>query len=143
MRSGLVLILLAVVWSVKAQKAPTIRCGRYTHRIINVGKNTFSVFKTEKETRRCTIIYKVSSGCSKAKLTCGAFFLPNKDPFSCERGDRMYVKASGTQPRAYCDTNKPTNNFPAVAPKLKVITTLHADKMYPNKGVTCRVQCDD
>ena len=100
MRIGLVLLLLAVLCSVQAQRAPTIRCGRYTHKIIKVGKETFSVFKTEKETRRCTIIYKVTGGCTKAKLTCGAFFLPNKDPFTCERGDRMYVKASGTQPRA-------------------------------------------
>merc|ERR1712142_349947 len=137
---GLALLCLSMV---SAQKAPTITCGKYTHRIIEVGKKTWSVFQTQKETRRCTLIYKVTGGCQKANLRCGAFFLPNKDPYTCEKGDRMYVKAAGTKPRPYCEHKKPTKNFPAVAEKLKIIVTLNPDKGYPNKGVKCSVTCDD
>merc|ERR1711970_1359808 len=137
------ILFTATEWT-NAQKEPTITCGTNTHRILYVGPNTKSVFKTQRETRRCTLIYKATPGCPQgAILTCGAFFLPNKDPFKCRRGDRMYVKASGTKPRPYCEHRKPTRNFPAVAQKLKVVVSINPDKMYPEKGVTCRVECDN
>ena len=40
-------------------KDPTILCGKNTHKTVYVGQNTKSVFRTQRETRRCSLIYKV------------------------------------------------------------------------------------
>merc|ERR1711892_1471816 len=72
MRTASILLAICLVVAAQAQttpppkearaKAPSILCGTNTHRIINVGPNTNSVFKTQRNTRRCTLIYKVNSG---------------------------------------------------------------------------------
>ena len=36
-----------------------VKCGRYSHKIFNVGENSNHVFETDKETKRCVAIYKV------------------------------------------------------------------------------------
>merc|ERR1711915_444921 len=112
---------------------------------IEVGKKTMSAFQTQALTRRCTLVYKLTGGCNQSSLTCGSFFLPNKDPQKCRRGDRMYVRSAGTQPRAYCDTTKPTRNFPVVSQggDLKITVDMSASSMYPKKGVKCVVKCDN
>jgi hypothetical protein len=44
----------------------------------------------------------------------------------------------------YCEKTKPTRAFPAISPgKLKVTISMHPAKMYPNKGMTCTVKCDN
>merc|ERR1711915_1013258 len=43
---------------------PTIMCGKSTHKIIEVGKKTMSVFQTQTLTRRCTLVSKLTGGCS-------------------------------------------------------------------------------
>merc|ERR1711915_94051 len=53
---------------------PTIMCGKSTHKIIEVGKKTMSVFQTQMLTRRCTLVYKLTGGCNQSSLTCGSFF---------------------------------------------------------------------
>eukprot|EP00091_Calanus_sinicus_P025681 TRINITY_DN993_c0_g1_i3.p1 TRINITY_DN993_c0_g1~~TRINITY_DN993_c0_g1_i3.p1 ORF type:complete len:156 (-),score=35.87 TRINITY_DN993_c0_g1_i3:231-698(-) len=155
MRTSTLLLAICLVYAVKSQTTgppakeskkqdPTILCGKNTHKIVNIGANTVSVFKTQRHTRRCTIIYKLAGSCTASILTCGAFYLPNKDEFKCRRGDRMYVKAAGGQPRSYCEKNKPTKSFPAISPgKLKVTISIHPSKMYPSKGATCTVKCDN
>ena len=56
----------------------------------------------------------------------------------------MYVRSAGSQPRAYCENNKPTKNFPVVSQggDLKITVDLEGSKEYPKKGVKCVVKCD-
>merc|ERR1712215_127952 len=83
------------------------------------------------------------NGCTQMKMYCGRFFVPNKDDFRCRRGDKFLGKAKGAKPKVYCNTNKPTKDFPALSTgALKMWYTAKMSKTYPNKGVTCKVMCD-
>ena len=85
----------------------------------------------------------MDSGCSAMKLVCGRYFVPNKDDFRCRRGDKFYVKSSGSKPRVFCNKRKPTVDFPVLASgNLKLWYLAGTSKQYPNKGVTCKVTCD-
>ena len=135
-------------------------CGRYTTKTVKIGANTNSVFQTERQTKRCTVLYKVrekstersfsnrfsiqlDTDCTNMKLTCKRYFVPNKDDFRCRRGDKFFVKSSGSKPRVWCNKRKPTEDFPVLSSgSLKVWYQAKQSKQYPNKGVTCKVTCD-
>merc|ERR1719228_2051675 len=123
-------------------------CGKYTTRHIEVGNNETSTITSTKDTGRCKVVYDMASGatnCTKLEFTCGRFFLPNKDPAKCRRGSKMFVKVDDMKPRVYCDRNKPTFDYPAVADKdfriwINMQEVYEVDK-WPAAGVTCRVNC--
>ena len=78
------------------------------------------------------------------KMVCGRYFVPNKDDFRCRRGDKFWVKSSGTKPRVWCNRRKPTEDFPVLSTgNLKVWYMATMSKQYPNKGVKCKVTCDN
>eukprot|EP00091_Calanus_sinicus_P014656 TRINITY_DN3228_c0_g1_i6.p1 TRINITY_DN3228_c0_g1~~TRINITY_DN3228_c0_g1_i6.p1 ORF type:complete len:140 (-),score=21.93 TRINITY_DN3228_c0_g1_i6:53-472(-) len=126
-----------------AHTAQSLLCGRYTTKTVRVGASTKSVFQTQRQTRRCTVLYKLEDDCSNMKLTCKRYFVPNKDDFRCRRGDKFFVKSSGSKPRVFCNKKKPTEDFPVLSTgSLKVWYQAKPSKEYPNKGVTCKVVCD-
>merc|ERR1711910_228861 len=117
--------LLLAICLAQTAKSMSVTCGRYTTKTIKIGASTVSVFKTQRQTKRCTALYKVD------------------DDFRCRRGDKFLVKAKGAKPKVYCNTNKPMKDFPALSTgALKVWYTAKQSKTYPNKGVTCKVMCD-
>merc|ERR1712008_310320 len=82
-------------------------CGRYTTKTVKVGASSVKVFKTERQTKRCTVLFKLDSDCTAMKLVCGRYFVPNKDDFRCRRGDKFYVKSSGSKPRVFLTRESP------------------------------------
>jgi len=123
--------------------AQSFMCGRHTTKTITIGQTSESVFETQRQTKRCVALYKLDSTCKQMKLVCGRFFVPNKDDFRCRRGDKFYVKAAGAKPKVFCNTRKPTKDFPALSSgTMKIWYLAMQSKMYPNKGVTCKVSCD-
>merc|ERR1712183_55905 len=135
--------LLLAICLAQTAKSMSVTCGRYTTKTIKIGASTVSVFKTQRQTKRCTALYKVDDDCPQMKMYCGRFFVPNKDDFRCRRGDKFLVKAKGAKPKVYCNTNKPMKDFPALSTgALKVWYTAKQSKTFPNKGVTCKVMCD-
>ena len=78
------------------------------------------------------------------KLVCKRFFVPNKDDYMCRRGDKFFAKAAGGKPKVFCNTRKPTEEFPTLSTgSIKVWYIAKQSKQYPNKGATCIVTCDD
>merc|ERR1711915_1088342 len=126
------------------QATYSMKCGRYTTKTLKIGTNTKSVFETQRQTKRCTVLYKLTGGCNQMKMWCNSFFVPNKDDFRCRRGDKFWVKSSGSKPRVFCNKGKPTQEFPAYSNgNLKVWYQAKQSKQYPNKGATCIVTCDN
>ena len=39
---------------------PDVKCGRWTNRVVNIGKNSEADFEADKKTKRCTVLYKAS-----------------------------------------------------------------------------------
>merc|ERR1712002_159197 len=135
---------LAIILLHTAQSGPTYNCGKNSHKVVRVSAGQTYLFKATRDTRRCVVLYKVTPSCSEMKLFCGSFFLPNKDDFRCRRGDKMLVKAMGTKPAVYCNSRKPRKNFPVLSERgIKIWTDIRPSKMYPSKGFTCVVQCND
>jgi hypothetical protein len=125
------------------QPGDAFKCGRYTTKTIGITPTSKSVLETQKFTKRCTVLYKPLGGCTKIKMVCGRFYLPNKDDFMCRRGDKMFVKSSSAKPKVYCNKNKPTKDFPASSNgALKVWVKKSFMTKYPNKGATCKFTCD-
>merc|ERR1712013_566462 len=50
---------------------------------------------------RCTVLYKLTS-CKEMRMTCQKFYVDNRDPYKCKRGDTFTVKSKGRKPKAYC-----------------------------------------
>merc|ERR1711970_48099 len=135
---------LAIILLHTAYSGPTYNCGRNSHKVVRVGAGVTYLFKATRETRRCVVLYKISGSCSEMKLSCGGFFLPNKDDFRCRRGDKMLVKSMGSKPAVYCNSRKPMKNFPVLSRGgIKIWTDIRPSKMYPSKGLTCAVTCND
>ena len=40
--------------------APNVICGRWSNRVVNIGKNSAAEFEADKLTKRCTVLYKAS-----------------------------------------------------------------------------------
>merc|ERR1719474_2255656 len=121
--------------------APSFTCGKFTTRTVLIGKNTVSVVKSAKGTTRCTVLYKLSD-CSEMKMTCQKFYVDNRDPYKCKRGDTFNVKSAGGKPMSYCKRNKPNERFPVLSRKnMKMWYTASGGKRYPNKGFSCTVVC--
>merc|ERR1712212_822646 len=97
-------VILQIVSAMEMEKEPKegrggppdVVCGAWTNRVVNIGKNSAATFEADKSTKRCTVLYKLTD-CKEMELTCSYLLVDNKDPFACERGDRMYVKSSGVQ----------------------------------------------
>ena len=77
------------------------------------------------------------------KMTCQKFFVPNKDPHKCKKGDTFNVKSRGGKPLTFCNRNKPTDSFPVLSDgKLKMWYTAGRSKGYPRKGFSCTTICN-
>merc|ERR1712037_823246 len=69
-------------------------CKRYTVKQIDISGNQTGnmseIFRTTKDTQRCSAVYKLdNTTCSSMQLTCGRWYLPNKDPVQCRRGGKF------------------------------------------------------
>merc|ERR1712013_444327 len=82
--------------------SPSFTCGKYTTRTVLIG------------TMRCTVLYKLTS-CEEMRMTCRKFYVDNRDPYKCKRGDTYTVKSKGRKPKAYCKRNKPNDRYPAIS----------------------------
>merc|ERR1712189_105262 len=83
-------------------------CKRYTVKQIDIsGNNTGNmseIFRTTKDTQRCSAVYKLdNTTCSSMQLTCGRWYLPNKDTVQCRRGDKFLIKVDDSKPRVFCE----------------------------------------
>merc|ERR1711931_309729 len=81
--------------------APSFTCGRYTTRTVLIGSSTVSNVASAKGTRRCAILYKLTD-CNEMKLTCTKFYVDNRDPYKCRRGDVFNVRSTGGKPMKFC-----------------------------------------
>merc|ERR1719427_1016981 len=114
---------------------------RYTTRTVLIGASTESVVASQKGTKRCTVLYKLTD-CKEMKMTCQKFYVDNRDPYKCKRGDTFNVKSAGGKPMSYCKRNKPNERFPVLSRKnMKMWYTASGGKRYPNKGFSCTVVC--
>merc|ERR1719431_1121517 len=96
-------------------------CKRYTVREIDITDNTT---------------------CSSMQLTCGRWYLPNKDPVQCRRGDKFLIKVDDSKPRVFCEHDKPTSYYPAYSfQRMKVWFSAAVDSKFPNSGATCKIKC--
>merc|ERR1712128_159912 len=121
--------------------SPSFTCGKYTTRTVLIGSSTTSVIKSDRGTMRCTVLFKLSD-CKEMKMTCQKFYVDNRDPYKCKRGDTFNVKAKGGKPMSYCKRNKPNERYPAVSTgNMKVWYTAMGGKRYPKKGFSCTTVC--
>merc|ERR1712123_560525 len=74
--------------------SPSFTCGKYTTRTVLIGSGTTSVIKSDRGTMRCTVLFKLSD-CKEIKMTCQKFYVDNRDPYKCKRGDTFNIKAKG------------------------------------------------
>ena len=79
--------------------SPSFTCGKYTTRTVLIGASTTSVVASQKGTMRCTVLYKLTS-CKEMRMTCQKFYVDNRDPYKCKRGDTFTVKSKGRKPKA-------------------------------------------
>jgi len=128
--------------------SPNVVCGSWTNRVVEVGAMTEAKFETSRDTRRCVVLYKPVGTCTSMKLTCKKFYVDNRDPVMCKRGDVFITKSGETQPRRFCKRDGPTNNFPAMAPDSTNLRAWYVNDIglndygrYPSKGVKCFVCC--
>merc|ERR1719219_3214268 len=85
---------------------------------------------------RCTVLFKLTD-CKEMRMTCQKFYVDNRDPYKCKRGDTFTVKSKGRKPKAYCKRNKPNDRYPAMSDgNMKMWYTAKGGKRYPKKG--CR-----
>ena len=49
--------------------APNVVCGRWSNRVVNIGKNSAAEFEASKKTVRCTVLYKLTD-CAEMEVTC-------------------------------------------------------------------------
>merc|ERR1712123_50568 len=85
--------------------SPSFTCGKYTTRTVLIGSSITSVIKSDKGTRRCTVLFKLSD-CAEMKMTCQKFYVDNRDPYKCKRGDTFNVKARAA---SQCPTARGTS----------------------------------
>jgi len=134
-------------------KDTDIKCGKWTNVIATVFPDTKGVtMETTKGTRRCTVLFKPGADegyqCTELELTCSKFFVDNRDPWKCKRGDQFWTKSGDTKPRVWCKRDGPTKNYPVLAPDETNIKAWYINKMYindmrryPKKGIKCTVKC--
>merc|ERR1711935_330815 len=137
-------LLLSIIGAEGENVLKPVNCAKYTTKTITITTDSESIFTTAKDTSRCVAHYKTHATCDEMIMTCNRFFLPNKDPFMCRRGDTLYTKADGSQPKVYCDHRKPIPDYPVIANStLKVwyIAKKAEAQMYPDKGATCTIKC--
>merc|ERR1712025_1026250 len=118
-------------------------CGKYTTKRVKVKASTIGTFTVQRRTKRCIAYYTVEDSCSEMKLTCSSFFVDNRDPIKCKKGDRFLVKVSGhRKPMSYCKNHKPTERFPVLSKKkMKVWFVAENDVRYKSKFISCQVEC--
>jgi hypothetical protein len=61
--------------------APHVVFGRWSNRVVNIGKNSAAEFEADKKTKRCTVLYKLTD-CAEIELTCQYLLVDNRDPES-------------------------------------------------------------
>jgi len=127
-----------------------VDCGRWTNVVVDIDgySNETCSYRTNKHTRRCTVLYKPVN-CSEIMFTCSKCLLDNRDPLHCKKGDTLFTKpADDEQPMSWCKRECPTTNFPAVSPfgNMKVwyvrgdVDQLGKNR-YSAKGVYCEASC--
>merc|ERR1712119_167989 len=142
------LVLVLVYAHVQAKElkegqtlSPSFTCGKYTTRTVLIGADTTSVVESQKGTMRCTVLFKLTN-CKEMRMTCQKFYVDNRDPYKCKRGDTFTVKSKGRKPKAYCKRNKPNDRYPAMSNgNMKMWYTAKGGKRYPKKGFSCTTVC--
>jgi len=121
---------------------PTVVCGRYTSKTVVVGALTEAEFITSKETRRCTVLYKMDATCTQMNMVCPKFYVDNHDPYKCRRGDFFTTKCKEGKPHFFCKDEGPNDNYPVLCEgNLKATYVAEGGKRYPEKGVNCIIKC--
>merc|ERR1711936_684257 len=119
---------------------------------IMVTAGTYSMIKTKRETRHCTVEYKLSLTCKEMKLSCKYFNLPNENPAKCNRGDFLRVKVGLKQgnPKVlrFCESQSPTVYNPLLSDKslrVQYRAVRRSDQMgavqWARRGMVCFVVC--
>eukprot|EP00091_Calanus_sinicus_P017533 TRINITY_DN378_c0_g1_i13.p1 TRINITY_DN378_c0_g1~~TRINITY_DN378_c0_g1_i13.p1 ORF type:complete len:164 (-),score=34.92 TRINITY_DN378_c0_g1_i13:66-557(-) len=125
--------------------APNVICGRWSNRVVNIGKNSAAEFEAGKSTKRCTVLYKLTD-CKEMELTCSYLLIDNRDPDRCKKGNVFTVKAAGQQPKRFCKRDTLTSEFPARSRGTMKIwytgtTGMLGTGRYMEQGVKCTVVC--
>merc|ERR1711928_31886 len=147
MNYSMVTLLGLLVALTLLSSAHAFDCKRYTVKQIEISGNQTGnmseIFRTTKDTQRCSAVYKLdNTTCSSMQLTCGRWYLPNKDPVQCRRGDKFLIKVDDSKPRVFCEHEKPTSYYPAYSfQRMKVWFSAAVDSKFPNSGATCKIKC--
>jgi len=133
----------------RPSQSPNVKCGKWTNVVVEVGPMTMATYETTRQTRRCVALFKPVEDCTELQLTCTKFYVDNRDPWKCKRGDTFTTKSGDTKPRVFCKRDGPTVNFPVLSPDTTNIRVWYRNNMelmdknrYKKKGVKCMVTCN-